>query len=167
MDNNLSENIKKAALGIGLCDKWCSEWGNPDEYELLDKYIKGIRFCMQRGFPSLDFIKENVDSQLLINKRIFIEGEHKFVNPSDHTIILRGDCKADIELSMYSVVWVYMGERSCLNIRARGQSKIFVHAYDNARITGACYYPAKVDIGVHGSGVQVNIDGEFSERRVK
>ena len=57
----ISLALKSEAVSLGLCQEWTSEWDNESKDSLVEKYVKGIDFCIEHSYPTLAFMKENFD----------------------------------------------------------------------------------------------------------
>ena len=53
----ISLALKSEAVSLGLCQEWTSKWNNESKESLVEKYVKGIDFCIEHNYPSLAFMK--------------------------------------------------------------------------------------------------------------
>lgn len=132
MSEQLNKTLKQEAISLGLCRKWQREWGDCSEYELIDKYKRGIDFCIKNQYPTNEFIKENFNSDLLHENLIFVD---EYINISDSpsgVYILNGECTGTLCFSEFAVATLYVRHSSNINILAGEFAKIFVRLYDDA-----------------------------------
>lgn len=130
---NLSEILKREAVERNLCAQWTAEWAdNSDQQTLIDKFKKGIDFCLDRDWPSNDFIKANFDRDLLNANLIFVD-EYVDMDMSPSGIyILNGECSGRIRFEQWAAATIYVRHGSKVRIEADRFAKVFVRLYDNA-----------------------------------
>lgn len=132
--NNLSETLKQQAVNLGLCKPWTEAWtDNCDQQELIDKYKKGIDFCLDRDWPSNDFIKANFDRDLLNANLIFVDEYVDMDMAPSGIYILNGECSGTIRFQQWAAATIYVRHNSKVNIVASDFAKIFVRIYDEAQ----------------------------------
>lgn len=129
---NVSEDLKKQAIELGLCEKWTKTWGDNRHKELLlMKYVKGIKWCMDRGFPTIAYMKEHFDG-VMEKYGVYLSG--LIVLDNETTLVLKGDCKASLTYGDYSVGTAWIGDNADVEIKVSGKAIVYVHAYDNCRV---------------------------------
>lgn len=132
--NNLSETLKHQAVDLGLCKPWTEAWGECDQQELIDKFVKGIDFCLERNWPSNDFIKANFDRDLLNANLIFVDEYVDMDMAPNGIYILNGECSGRIRLAPWAAATFYLRHSSKITIVADNFSKVFVRLYDEADV---------------------------------
>lgn len=130
--NNLSETLKQQAVDLGLCRPWTEAWGDCDRQELIDKYKKGIDFCIDKQFPSNEFIKTNFDRALLNENLIFVDEYLDFDMMPSGIYILNGECSGSIRFAPWTAATIYVRHKSNVTIIADDFAKVFVRVYDEA-----------------------------------
>ncbi len=130
--NNLSETLKQQAVDLGLCRPWTEAWGNCDQQELIDKYKKGIDFCIDKQYPSNEFIKANFDRDLLNANLIFVDEYLDFDMMPSGIYILNGECSGSIRFAPWTAATIYVRHKSNVTIIADDFAKVFVRLYDEA-----------------------------------
>lgn len=130
--NNLSETLKQQAVDLGLCRPWTEAWGDCDQQELIDKYKKGIDFCIDKQYPSNEFIKANFDRDLLNANLIFVDEYLDFDMMPSGVYILNGECTGSIRFAPWTAATVYVRHKSNVTIIADDFAKVFVRLYDEA-----------------------------------
>lgn len=132
---NLSEVLKREAVERNLCAQWTSEWADDsDQQALIDKYKKGIDFCLDRDWPSNDFIKANFDRDLLNANLIFVDEYVDMDMAPSGIYILNGECSGRIRLAPWAAATVYLRHSSKITIVADDFAKVFVRLYDEADV---------------------------------
>ena len=131
---NLSETLKQQAVGLGLCRPWTEAWGDCDQQELIEKFVKGIDFCLQRNWPTPEFIKANFDRDLLNSNLIFVDEYLDFDMMPSGIYIINGECSGTIRFAPWTAATVYVRHTSNVKIIANDFAKVFVRLYDEAEV---------------------------------
>lgn len=140
-------NIKQKAIAKGLCLPYQAEW--TDNENLVDRYIKGVTFCLERQFPSLKdmlpFDSELMESDVYNSKNIdlIITGDTYILN----------DCVGAVEIVDYNVSRLYTSLNTVLKVKAKDHSILYIDAYDNSNIQLSVESNAKVRISQYGNSV--------------
>lgn len=130
---NLSEILKCEAVERNLCAQWTAKWAdNSDQQTLIDKYKRGIDFCLDRDWPSNDFIKANFDRELLNANLIFVDEYVDMDMAPSGIYILNGECSGRIRLAPWAAATIYVRHSSEITIVAEDFAKVFVRLYDEA-----------------------------------
>lgn len=125
--NELSMRLKKEAVGLGLCEDWTNGWqDNSTQQELINKFKRGIDFCLQHHWPSADFIDRNFKRELLWANGINVHGFRSFRNPE--MCIFMGDANSVIRLDNQCS----HGSRIFLNDNT--ETQVFVHTNEKVII---------------------------------
>lgn len=133
--NNLSNILKKQAIALGLCHQWTQAWADDsDQQTLIDKFVKGIDFCLDRQWPSPEFIKANFDRDLLNANLIFVDEFLDFDMMPSGIYIINGECTGTIRLAPWVAATVYVRHSSKITIVANDFAKVFVRLYDEADV---------------------------------
>lgn len=133
--DNLSDILKKEAIERDLCAQWTAEWAdNSDQQTLIDKYKKGIDFCLDRDWPSNDFIKANFERDLLNANLIFVDEYVDMDMAPSGIYILNGGCSGRIRLAPWAAATFYLRHNSKITIVADDFAKVFVRLYDEADV---------------------------------
>lgn len=130
---NLSETLKQQAVSLGLCKPWTAEWAdNSDQQTLIDKYKKGIDFCLDRDWPSNDFIKANFDRELLNKNLVFVDEHINLKNAPSGVYVVNGECSGTLWFNSWAAATVYVRHGSKITVIADDFAKVFVRLYDEA-----------------------------------
>ena len=77
--NRLNSELRGHAVSYGLCTQWQGDWqNNKSQQELIGMYIRGIDFCIEHDYPTVEYIKGNFDRSLLHQNHIFVDEPVKF-----------------------------------------------------------------------------------------
>lgn len=129
---NLSVDLRTMARRDGLCDLWYKRWKDDTDIDkLLDMYIEGIDFCIEKDYPPLVFIRENVRLSDLHRHNVYMD-EDADVSGDSGTYVFLGDCKGKVVFSGFAVANVYIRHDSNVEIVCDGYSKVFVSLYDDS-----------------------------------
>lgn len=129
----MNRAMRAEARGLGLCDKWYGEWADDSSVdELLNKYVKGIDFCIGHNYPSNETMLEYAGREKLHEHGIFIDEAVSEHAPA--TIILNGHCTGRINYDGFSVGSVYVCGISDVTVTVSDFAKVFVEVWDDARV---------------------------------
>ncbi len=116
-----------------LCNEWFGEWKDDSSIDdLLDKYVRGIDFCIENDYPTLDFIRENFNRDDLHRHNIYID-EVVDVCAKSGSYVFLGTCSGRIRTSGFSVVVCYLRHDSNISVVSDDMSKVFVSIYESAK----------------------------------
>lgn len=133
--SNLSDTLKQQAVSLGLCHKWTEAWAdNSGQQELIDKFVKGIDFCLERDWPSNDFIKANFDRDLLNSNLVFIDEYVDMDMAPSGIYILNGECYGRLSFAPWAAATVYLRHNSKVAVVASDFAKVFVRIYNEADV---------------------------------
>ena len=156
-DRELNKLLKDGAVLLGLCDKWQDEWDiRSTKEELINKYIKGIDFCIKHDYPSKDFIKDCFPKYLLNSKGIFVDeknGDSDDFSKAE-TVVLLGECRAAICYSSPCSKSVYIRHKSYADISVLGGAVAFIEMYDDSHLNLYTDMDSKAFVYLHGGSVE-------------
>lgn len=152
---NVSEELKKKAISVGLCKEWTEEWGSPDKDELCNKYVRGIDFAIEHNFPSVSYMKANFNG-IMQKHGIYASEDLSLHNPN--MVIANGECRGTVYFDRFSVGRMYVRHGSNLQINVSDNAKVFISLYDDAKIEIDCSGFGKVYVYRHGGSVKCKGD---------
>lgn len=135
MDNNrtLSMTLRNEADGLGLCAEWHNAWqDNSTRQELINKYLRGIDFCLQHHWPSNDFIKSHFDKALLRKNNILVDDRRSLLNPP--VAVVLGSSHAVIRIDGSNPSRIYLMDGSETTLYVNTTAKVIVEARGRARL---------------------------------
>lgn len=156
MEQTLSDICKEKAVSLGLCNQWQQEWeDNSSKEVLIEKYLRGIDFCMKHNYPSVDFIKEKFGDT--INAfGIYVDTDALIVNK--HMTVLLGNSNARV--SMQGVVGeIYVRHQTNMSLVATNYAKVWVNALDFTKVRIYCDKTSKVFVHNYGDA-EIETRGE-------
>lgn len=130
---DLSEQLKREAISLGLCREWQGEWKDgTDRHALLEKYKRGIDFCIANDWPDKDFVKEHF-GDIIHEHGIYVD-EEVAIDDAKGRIILLGKCKGYVVSRGWSVSDIYIFHDSELLLESLESAKMFLNVSEDARI---------------------------------
>lgn len=155
--DNLSETLKQQAVDLGLCKPWTEAWGDCDQQELIDKYVRGIDFCIEHQYPSNEFIKANFARALLNRNLIFVDEHIDMKEARSGVYVINGECSGTIRFPQWAAATIYVRHRSKIRIEADGFTKVFIRVYDGA----------EVDVSQQGGAIAMVYDKRETAQKKK
>lgn len=153
MSNIVSEELKNKAISLGLCQQWQSEWGSLTKDQLVELYLRGIHWSMERAYPSVRYINEHF-SDLLLDNNIFTEGDHFLLH--EYKAVGRGTSRLSVMYDMYDAGDLYVGDDAECEIMAHDGAIVTIHLYQGAKLTVVrCEDNAKIYVYQYGGGVDI------------
>ena len=131
-DKELSEKLKSQAINLGLCKEWTNEWGEPDEYELCEKYIRGIDFCLLNRYPSNEIIKKEF-AGVREKFNIFVDDTNLFISNPKWSIF-NGSCDCVVTFNDFGIGEMYVKDNSRVSLVALDNSIVYVSLIDDAKL---------------------------------
>lgn len=98
----------------------------------MELFKKGMDFCIEHDFPSMDFINENFSPQELHDNGIWVNESLDNKTLSNGIYIALGDTTGTVRIGRWCAVTIYLRHESKLNIVAEEFSRVFVRLYDSA-----------------------------------
>lgn len=148
----LSDKMKNEAVSLGLCAQWTAEWDeNSTKEAMVEKFIKGIDFCVARDWPSVKVIKDKF-GDVIHDYGVYADENVVLRNPSK-MIVLCGDCTVDMSLDNTATCEIYVRHTSVLNIKVTNLSKAFINILNDAVVNVECDEWSKVFVYQYGGTV--------------
>jgi hypothetical protein len=125
----LSELLLNEAVKQGLCQAWQQAWKG-DMGSLMSMYKRGIDFCIEHDYPSLDIIRRYLKGKTE-EYNIFVDTQDEVTLYSDTAVAL-GDSKLRIWVADYGVLNLYLRHESEVDIFCGPNSIVSVETYENS-----------------------------------
>lgn len=125
----LSNLLLSEAVKNGLCRPWQENWRG-DMDSLMSMYKKGIDFCIEHDYPSLDIIRRYLKGKTE-GYNVYVDSDSNVSIYAD-TVVVLGDSKMEIQIADYGVVSLYILHNSEVTVSCGINSIISVEAYDNS-----------------------------------
>lgn len=138
---NLSDKMKDEAVSLGLCAQWTAEWkDNSSKDEMVEKFVRGIDFCIGRNWPSVKDMKRYFGD--VIHKHgVYVDENVSVKNPK--ILILNGDCVAYVDYDWMDSGEIYVRHNSSLYLKVHGLSRVTVNLLDRSELHVKCDDGAK------------------------
>lgn len=144
--------LKIMAMQKGLCKEWSDAWhDNSTDKDLLEKYIKGLDFCIKNDYPSNKFIRENFDSQWLQQNGVFVDVDGFVTGGKSGTYVVQGDSYGNFHFSKHDAATIWVRHNSEISIEASGNAFVVVHCYDTSNVRIEVAGTAKVSVHKHST----------------
>ena len=148
---NLSDKMKNEAVSLGLCAQWTAEWqDNTSKDDMVEKFVKGIDFCIGRNWPLAKDIKKYF-GDVIHNHGVYVDENVNLRNPE--MVILNGECVANITYDWMDSGEIYVRHNSSLHLKVKGFSRVFVNLLDGAELRVECEDSAKCFVYQYGGNV--------------
>lgn len=148
--DTVKEELIAQAKEKGICGPWAARMAGMKTLSgLVSLYVRGIDFCFDNDFPTLDYMKRHFKG--ICEKRgLYVEGEDiRLKNPLP--AILVGDTKADIRYDSYSVGRVYLKHTAMATIEAADHAIILaIDCFDTSHVDIKASGSAKVTVYLYG-----------------
>lgn len=151
-EKELNNILRNRARQLGLCDPWYEDWSdNETMQQLLEKYLRGIDFCIKHDYPNLDFARKVFPRDILIANGIFLDSSIDASNLMRSVVI--GNSIGVLRYSGNRTGNIYVRHSSEVTIEVTGGSKVFIEAYDNCIVRVMCDKDSKAFVYWHGGSV--------------
>jgi hypothetical protein len=151
-EKELNNLLRNKARQLGLCDQWYKDWGdNETMQQLLEKYLRGIDFCIKHDYPNLDFARKVFPRDILIANGIFLDSHVDADNLMRSVVI--GNSIGVLRYSGNRTGNIYVRHSSEVTIEVKGDSKVFIEAYDHCIVRVVCDKDSKAFVYWHGGSV--------------
>lgn len=131
-DKELSDKLKQKAISLGACEKRINEWGEPDKYDLCEKYIQNIDFCLLNRYPSNEIIKKEFAS-VREKFNIFVDDTNLFISNPKWSIF-NGSCDCVVTFNDFGIGEMYVKDNSHVSLVALDNSIVHVSLIDDAKL---------------------------------
>lgn len=171
---NLSEELKKTAVSLGMCKEHIAKWDHNTPTELLMHYASMPEWCFEHNFPSKQLLLDKFSQEDINTCGIYIDQDmSNRVLPSD--IIILHDCTGVLSVSNYEVLRVYLfgnsdiefvvDKNACLAIDCYNDSSLKVDSNDNAKCLIYQYGQNMITIVNDNDKIKL-IDKRWQEKQV-
>lgn len=127
--NELNKTLLAGAVSLGLCQKWQNDWeGNKSSGELIEMYKRGIDFCVDREWPSCDWILANFERAELRAKGVFIKETGDEIVLDSGVSVIRG-FEGDVIVPKNTVTTLHCQSNKLLVVRVHKGARLFMHIH--------------------------------------
>jgi hypothetical protein len=158
--DRLNTELKSKAIALGLCSQWTAEWSEKDKHELCEMYKRGIDFCIKNSYPKNEYMKYHFDGimqqhGIYVDDNISIRGRG--------ILVLNGKTQADVLSNDYDVCTLYVRHATRATVNVRGRAKVFIHLYDDAKLSVT--QDGRSNVYVYQHGGDLITSGDVKVRR--
>lgn len=164
----LNRILRAQAISHGLCKQWTEEWdlvGSKEE--LVDKYKRGLDFCIEHDYPSNEFIKEHFDSDFLHKNHIYVDSDVSELDASSDTYVVQGSSVVDLHFKDYAVATIWVRHNSKANISVSGNARVLVHVYNQSECFVNQFGESRVFVKKHSYEAVVTTCGNITYKEKK
>ena len=160
-EKELNNLLKRRARELGLCDQWYDDWGDKDSMQqLLEKYLRGIDFCIKHDYPKLEFARKVFPKDILMANGIFLDSSIDASNLV--TAVALGESIGILRYHTSRTGNIYVRHHANVRIEVDENSKVFVEAYDNCRVHVVAKGFSKAFVYWHGG--EITYEGNVTIR---
>lgn len=135
-DKELALLFRRELDEMGFCVKFQELWREDfTRTELIDLYRRGIEFCIEHDWPSVEFIKNHFERDMLREGRVYVDDDFGVVNGESGVYVFNGTSNGTVEFGRFETATIYVRHSSNVVINARGLSRVFVEVYDDSSVT--------------------------------
>lgn len=147
-----AEELKKEAKRLDACDRGMSDWDNlHSDLDLIQKYVKESEFCIKHDFPNMEYIKENFSKDMLHKGGVWIDDE--ILSIPERKSVLNGHCFGSATFSGITSRLIRIRHTSEIELIADGNSRLFVHIYDDVRLKVNTKNQGRIYVYQHGGTI--------------
>lgn len=163
--NKLNETLRAEAIAMGLCQQWQNDWtSNKSSADLIEMYKRGIDFCLDRNWPSCDWITSHFNPAELQDRNIFVRVLGGEIILSNGVAVVRECSDVIITIPRNSVVTLHCQQNSNLCIKLLKGARAFIHLHDSQAEIEAIETMAAARIYQYNPGIEVIANGNVVVR---
>lgn len=160
---HLNSYLKVKAIELGLCKEWTEAWEPSHSYaELIDKYKRGIDFCIEHDYPSNEVIKAHFPEEELLFHHVYVDQIGVVDGHRSDTYVIQGSSKVTLEFHRYEVAMIYVRHASELNLIVGGHARVFVRLFDDASVSAEQMEQSHVFVRKASENAKVDYVGKIT-----
>lgn len=169
MENKeLSIKLREDARRIGLCDQWYGEWQDDTaKQELINKYKRGLDFCIKHRWPSISFIKQHFEQDFLRHNGILVDDTRSYpVRDENRRLIyikeyvMLGKSNATIRYSFRPHMCnIWACDSSKVKVDVKYGAYMLIHLFDKAIADITTDLVSKVTVIRHSPNAKIKKEG--------
>ena len=160
-EKNLSMSLRDEADRLGLCSAWHNAWQDgATPQELINKYLRGIDFCLANQWPTAEFIRSRFDVDILRRNGVLANDRYSIRNKPE--IVILGSSDVIVRLDGGCSSRIYVNDNSKARIFVRTAEKVIIEARDRSsvEIIADSYYNTDVSAYVYSDTASVKAPPE-------
>ena len=165
-DRELALLFRKELDEMGFCSKFQELWREDfTRTELIDLYRRGIEYCIEHDWPSVEFIKNHFSRDMLRKGRVYVDDDFGFVAGESGVYVFNGTSNGTVDFERFDTATIYVRHNSNVVINAGGLSRVFVEVYDNSSVTINQKDVAVAFVYMRSENATLKTDGNVRIRR--
>ena len=150
----------------GICGEWKQRMQEAASLDVLvQMYVRGIDFCVNRHFPSTEYMEANFKGVcerygVYVNERAEVKNARRgvFVGHTTGTAVYDG----------YEVAALYVKDESEITVDADEHSMVTLDCFDRSKVTVKARNGSKVTVNLYGSAVaEYKCDGSSEVKVIR
>lgn len=137
------KDLKEDGIAHGMCQKMQDEWGEPNLAQLCRMFFRGMDFCIEQNWPSVEQMKHIATPEEAARYGVYYEDG---VASGQVNICALGD----------AVVHVYVPAFGTCDIYARHESNVYIHLAEHAFCYVSIYDNADVSVEEKAHAARIN-----------
>lgn len=135
----------------GICGEWKQMMRDATSLDaLVQMYVKGIDFCVNRHFPSLEYMEANFKGVcerygVYVNERVEVKNARRGV--------FTGCTTGMAVYDSYEVAVLYVKDESEIEVAAGDHALVTLDCFDRTKVRVKAEHGAKVMVNLYGSAV--------------
>ena len=129
----LFDTLKAQAESLHACKKALRNWPTTPQ-GLIDRWLGNIDFILDNDFPSVEFIEDNFNRELLHENLIYVNEHIALPDAPSGVYVLNGECSGTLRFAPWATATIYVRHTSKVSIIAEDFAKVFVRVYDEAEV---------------------------------
>lgn len=145
----IAEKYKEEGHALGICERVYNALGrDTTRRELIEQWLAELEFCLQKGWPSAERVKEDF-GDLIHDYNVFVDEKVQVDNAEN--VVLNGKCEALLRYGNHTGR-VFARHNSELTVEVSGIGRAFISIYDDANVKVKAGSYAKAFVYRHGRG---------------
>lgn len=161
--DKLNTYLKIEAMKHGLCQQWTNEWsGDCSVEELVDKYKRGLDFCIKHKYPSREYIDSHFDKEELRALGLYHSLEDFDDTPGSDIFIIQHGSRGTLHFKGYDAATVWVLEGCDVSIIVEDHAFVMIHTVGKTELFVNKGVMSTAKVNKHGNEASVNSIGGVS-----
>lgn len=131
--SKLSISLRQQAVKHGLCQLWRREWSDDcTPQDLIDKFKRGIDFCIEHDFPSLEVIHRHFNADLLHQNFIYTDETLRLDEAPSGIYVLQGACTGVLRFHSFATATLHLRHNTHVTVIAEDMARVFIRLHDDS-----------------------------------
>jgi len=143
----ISDELFDLAVETDLCKPFQKDWKERDIHGLIEFYKTHPDWCMERKYPSLEFLKDHFDTDSVRDQGVFIDRKVNEILTDQVYMFINctGYCKVKFDPEKAIFPMIYVSLDSDMHFEIDG-SDTPIQIYDNSIVTASVINGGKYKI---------------------